>query len=411
MLKHRIVLPAKLRPTVIGRRRDRLPQQASIGRILLLTAGIVLSPATLAVNEADDAITSDPPLQITDEAAPPLPTHGPFELLDSTVPPGEIRRLAWRTGFGYGLTDDPTPVLVAHGKKPGEVICLTAAIHGDELNGIEVVRRVMGSLDPAQMSGTIIGVPIVNVHGFQRRSRYLPDRRDLNRYFPGDPQGSLASRVAHSFFTRIVRACTVLVDLHTGSFQRTNLPQLRADLRNPQVAELSRQFGALTVLHSAAAGGTLRGAASAADIPAVTFEIGEPNRLEATLVAPAVAGIRTLLAVRGLVGEARSDRAAPPVFYDSRWVRVDRGGILFSKVDVGQSVRAGDVLGTVTDPLSNVYAEVTAPFAGRVLGMALNQFVMPGFAAFRLGVETDEEKVVETPEPVDEDADQDQPPS
>lgn len=353
---------------------------------------------------------------VAEEAAPAAaaPVRSPLTLLGKAVPAGSSQRLAWRTGFGYGLSNEPVPVLVSHGQSEGPVMCLTAGVHGDELNGIEIVRRIMAQADAKALRGSLIGVPIVNVQGFQRRSRYLPDRRDLNRHFPGDPRGSLASRVAHDFFERVMRSCTYLVDLHTGSFHRSNLPQLRADLREPSVVELSKHFGAITVLHSPPADGTLRDAAVAIGIPAVTFEVGEPNRLQPEDVALAVKGIESLLAGLEMMGTKRVWDRAQPVFYESRWVRAERGGILFSKVELGQSVRSGEVLGTVTDPLSNVYTEIRAPFTGRVLGQAVNQFVMPGFAAFRLGIETTEEGVAEEPalEPdMEGDGPDEQPPS
>ncbi len=378
-------------------------------RLALAVPMLVLAGAAQALDESDpefDTATADPPssapvpepslpIMVSPVPVPtPLPGPEPLQILEGVVAPGEVRRLAWRTGFGYGLVDEPVPVIVAHGAKPGPTLCLTAAVHGDELNGIEIVRRVLAGLEASRLRGTVIGVPIVNVHGFQRRSRYMPDRRDLNRYFPGDPKGSLASRVAHSFFTRIIQRCDYLVDLHTGSFQRTNLPQLRADLRNHEVVDITRLFGGVTVLHSPPAAGTLRKVATAAGIPTVTFEVGEPNRLQAQDVGRAVSGVQSLLAGLEMFGsEARTDRRQP-VFYESRWVRADRGGILFSTVKVGQQVKVGEVLGTVTDPLTNVYIEVRAPIAGRVLGKALNQFVMPGFAAFRIGIETTEGTVV-----------------
>lgn len=379
---------------------------AALQRLVLI---IGLSIFSLASANTELAVEGTP----TPTSAPAPDEWGALTILEGVVPTGEVRRLAWRTGFGYGLVDDPVPVIIAHGKFTGPTLCLTAALHGDELNSIEIVRRVMASLDPQHLKGTIIGVPIVNVHGFQRRSRYLPDRRDLNRYFPGDATGSLAARVAHSFFSRIISHCDQLVDLHTGSFQRTNLPQLRADLRQHEIAELTRLFGAVTVLHSPPSAGTLRRAATEAGIPSVTFEVGEPNRLQANAVASAVDGLRMLLAGLGLTGEKRPSKRAQPVFYESRWVRVERGGILFTTVDLGQSVKAGQVLGTVTDPLTNVYTEITAPFTGRILGKALNQFVMPGFAAFRIGVETTESELrTDDLAPQNEtDSSEDQPPS
>src|SRR4030095_1525811 len=151
-------------------------------------------------------------------------------VLGTEVPPGTVKRLAWTSGLVVGSFSVPVPVTVMNGKGKGPVLCLTAAIHGDELNGIEVVRRVLDDIDVEELNGAVIGVPIVNLQGFYRGTRYLPDRRDLNRHFPGNARGSAATRMAYSFFTDIVRHCSALVDLHTGSLDRTNLPQVRANL-------------------------------------------------------------------------------------------------------------------------------------------------------------------------------------
>ncbi|MGI9307639.1 MAG: M14 family metallopeptidase, partial [Gammaproteobacteria bacterium] len=213
-------------------------------------------------------------------------------LLGANVPPSTATRLAWAPRLSFEGITSPTPVLVVHGANPGPVVCLTAAIHGDELNGIEIVRRILYNIEPEELSGTVIGVPIVNLQGFQRSSRYLTDRRDLNRFFPGDPTGSSASRKAYSFFNQVVLGCDALVDLHTGSFHRTNLPQLRADLSNPGVVELTQGFGATVVLQSEGTLGTLRRAAVETGIPAVTLEAGEPQRLQEDAVSHGVKGIQ-----------------------------------------------------------------------------------------------------------------------
>lgn len=321
------------------------------------------------------------------------PGPRPFELFDTRVEPGETRRLSWVASESFTGIALPTPVLVAHGVEPGPVLCLTAAIHGDELNGIEMVRRVLYGLDPKKLSGTVVGVPIVNLFGFRRSSRYLPDRRDLNRYFPGDPGGSSASRIAYAFFEDVVRHCDTLVDLHTGSFHRTNLPQLRADLEEPAVVELTRGFGATSVLHSKGAQGTLRRAATEAGIPAVTLEAGEPMRFQPEEVQHGVKGIRTLLNKLGMVSRISLWGEPQPVYYESAWVRAETGGILFSKVKLGQKVDEGELLGTVTDPITNNRARLRAPVAGRILGMALNQVVIPGFAAYRIGIQKSSEQI------------------
>ena len=308
-------------------------------------------------------------------------------LLDTAIPPGTATRLAWSPDQSFQGIATPTPVLVVNGINPGPIVCLTAAIHGDELNGIEIVRRVLYKLDPEKLSGAVIGVPIVNLQGFHRHSRYLTDRRDLNRYFPGDPKGSSASRIAYSFFNEVISYCDALVDLHTGSFYRTNMPQLRADTNNPDVLAFAKQFGATIIVHSDGAFGTLRKAAVDAGIPAITLEAGESMRLQESAVEHGVKGIETLLEQKEMLGSLKFWKTTEAIYKQSLWVRADQGGILFSKVKQGAKVKKGEVLGVVTDPITNLSSEIVAPFKGRVLGLALNQVVMPGFATFHLGVE------------------------
>jgi hypothetical protein len=328
------------------------------------------------------------PLKDAVDVAPPGPQ--PLHMLGEEVQPGTSRRLDWVATELFEGVPVSTPILVVNGSAPGPTLCLTAAIHGDELNGIEVVRRVMHDVSADKLAGRVIGVPIVNLQGFRRGSRYLPDRRDLNRYFPGNPKGSAASRIAYSFFREVIVHCSALVDLHTGSFERANLPQLRADLRNPEIVALTQGFGATVIVHSGPAEGTLRHAASEAGIPAVTLEAGGPSELELTEVKHGVKGIETLLNTLGMVRKTRLWGDSEPVYYRSSWVRANRGGILLSDVGLGSTVREGDLLGTITDPISNESTRVYSPYSGRVIGMARNQVVMPGFAAFHLGIQSDQ---------------------
>lgn len=356
---------------------------------------------------ATDSKTQSEPYSVPEpEPAPPEP----FVMLNSEVPPGETRRLAWIASESFSGISVPTPVLVSHGTKTGPTLCLTAAIHGDELNGIEMVRRVLYGLDPQKLSGTVVGVPIVNLFGFRRSSRYLPDRRDLNRYFPGDPRGSSASRIAHSFFEEIIKKCDYLVDLHTGSFHRTNLPQLRADLSNPEVLKLTQGFGATAALSNNGQVGTLRRAATDTGIPAVTLEAGEPTRFQPDEVAHGVKGIHTLLNKLGMLKRVSLWGDPQPIYYASDWVRADTGGILFSRVNLGDEVEKNQILGTVTDPITNNRSEIRAPQSGRILSMALNQVVIPGFASFRIGIEkTTDEVVKDTVDAPDETQTQEKP--
>lgn len=341
------------------------------------------------------------------EPAPELVT--PLALLDRLVVPGTRLQLEWRPGGGISNAEIPSPVIVARGAKAGPVLCLVAGIHGDEINGVEIVRRLSHGVDPTRLSGTVIGVPIVNVFGYSRGSRYLPDRRDLNRYFPGSRSGSIASRIANAFFQDIVKHCDVLVDFHTGSFDRSNLPQVRADLTNPDVLEFTRGFGATVVLHSPGNRGMLRVAATKVGIPAVTFEAGAPTRLEPAEIAQAVAAIDRLMIKLGMREDPNAGLPVPgdtpvvtieapepaPIFLDSRWVRANSGGLLISDVSLGQRVLAGQRLGKVIDPVSNVERYILAPVPGRVIGMAQNQAVLPGYAAFHLGTETSEQQAVQ----------------
>jgi len=340
---------------------------------------------------ADDASAWGPPLPDADTNE-----YGavPISLLAGEIEPGRRERLHWTTGQSFSGSVMETPVVVVHGLKRGPRLCLTAGIHGDELNGIEIVRRLAYRIEPEQLAGTVVAVPIVNLLGFSRGSRYLPDRRDLNRFFPGSPYGSSASRIAHSFFTAVIEHCDALVDIHTGSLDRANLPQVRGDLTNPQVLEFTRGFGATAVLHSPGTPGMLRFAASTRGIPAVTFEIGAPMRLQPEEIGHGVEAIETLLNKMGMIEKRRRWREPQAVFYESRWVRVDHGGMLFSDVALGDRVRAGQRLGRVIDPVSNRSAQVHAPEAGRIIGMALNQLVLPGFAAYNLGIAASEEQVV-----------------
>ncbi|MGI9270955.1 MAG: succinylglutamate desuccinylase/aspartoacylase family protein [Woeseiaceae bacterium] len=324
----------------------------------------------------------------------------PLELLGETVMPGTTQRLSWSATELFEGVPVSTPVLVLNGAHPGPTLCMTAAVHGDELNGIEMVRRVMHDLEPDKVSGSIIGIPIVNVQGFRRGSRYLPDRRDLNRYFPGNPNGSAAARIAHSFFTNVIATCDALIDLHTGSNERANLPQIRADLRNPDIVTLTQGFGSMVILHSTPTVGTLRYAATTAGIPTVTLEAGGPSQLELNEVRHGVKGIETLVNSLGMIKKRNRWGDPEPVYYRSSWVRADNGGILLADVSLGSTVRKGDLLGTITDPMSNARSELLSPYSGRIIGMARNQVVMPGFAAFHVGIETDEAPTDETDDTV-----------
>jgi predicted deacylase len=354
------------------------------------------SPAALA--------PADPPPQPAAELPAPEPRPvPPFALLGKEIAPGEKRTLGLPIADEVGGSG--APIGVAHGLATGPVLCVAGGIHGDELNGVEIARSLLQAADPAGLRGTLIVMPIVNLYGFRRGTRYLADRRDLNRFFPGRLRGSLASRIAHAVFDGVVRRCSALVDLHSGSFHRTNLPQVRADLNDPATLDLAMAFGPDIVVHNPGQPGTLRRAAADAGVPAITYEAGESMRFQRNEIERGVKGLEHLLQHMGLVApapatapaeSAAAAQEAPAsaecsdateLYWSSRWVRVDAGGILLASVALGDLVEEGDLLGTVTDPLSNHSNPILAPRGGRVIGMAVDQMVVPGFAAFHVASE------------------------
>ena len=358
--------------------------------IILLAATPVLATETVDSKEGDLPVTEEPvrrEAQDLQEKYTGEPA-GKFTLIGTDVEPGTRRDLRWFSPQSPGGFPVATPVIVVNGRQTGPVLCITAAVHGDELNGIEIARRIFQDLDPEKLRGVVVGVPIVNLEGFWRRDRYIGDRRDLNRYFPGSPDGPYPGRVAYALFSEIIQHCDAVVDLHTGSFYRENLPQLRVDLSVRAVADLAKRFGALHALHSPGPSGSLRGAATAAGIPTVVMEIGGPLSLEPEKVELGVKSLQTFLHSIGMTDDRVWSWSRPqPVFYSSDFVRAEAGGILINIVELGARVKVGDVLADIIDPVSNQVYEVKSPSNGTILGRAQNQFVSPGFAIFRIGYE------------------------
>ncbi|SNC63260.1 hypothetical protein SAMN05445756_0870 [Kytococcus aerolatus] len=279
------------------------------------------------------------------------------------------------------------PVRVVHGREDGPVVWVSAAVHGDEVVGIEVVRRVLRGLDPKEFRGTLIAVPIVNVFGFMTGDRYLPDRRDLNRSFPGSPRGSLAARVAHLFMTEVVTPCEVGIDLHTAAHRRSNLPQVRADLDDPLTRRLARAFGAPVMLHAQLRDGSLRQAAREHGAKVLLYEGGEAMRFDEWAIAPAVAGVHRVL---GELGMTAPGEDGPPVadsveLRSSGWVRARRSGIVQMECELGQEVTRGDRLGGLWDSFGRALAAVKADRDGVVIGRTEMPLVNAGDALVHIG--------------------------
>lgn len=342
-----------------------------------------------APRDEEAASTTEAPAIATVEEPEQAEEATSLKMLGSEVRPGTSTRLAWSPDIQIAGLSQPTPVLVVNGSKPGPTLCLTGAVHGDELNGIEIIRRTIYDLEPDKLSGRVIGVPIVNLPGFQQGSRYLPDRRDLNRHFPGSTNGSLADRIANSLFESVIRHCDMLVDIHTGSLKRTNLPQLRADMNNPEVATFTRGFDRMAVVHSTGSPGMLRYAAVEAGIRSVTMEAGESLRIQEHQIKAGVNSLTSLMDKEGMISRMFVWGDPEPVYYNSEWIRAEQGGILFSETQLGAKVTEGEILGYVSDPITNAQHAIRAKSSGRVIGMAVDQVVMAGFAAYHVGTEAE----------------------
>jgi len=285
----------------------------------------------------------------------------------------------------YTGTSLSMPVHVVNGASEGPVMMVCAAIHGDELNGIEIIKRLLKRKALRSMKGALIAVPIVNVHGFLDLSRYLPDRRDLNRSFPGSPRGSIASRTAHTFVTEILSKADIGIDLHTGAVNRSNLPQIRASLDSEQTRELATSFGAPVVVDSSIRDGSLRDCAAERGLPVLVYEAGEALRFDEVSIKAGVSGIIKVMRHIGMLKPVRSTRYIDPVIADdTSWVRAPSSGIITQKVALGSRVREGQRLAVVADPLGDEEDLVEAPFAGIVIGRSNLPVAHEGDALFNV---------------------------
>ncbi|PRX37605.1 hypothetical protein SAMN05216257_101630 [Meinhardsimonia xiamenensis] len=305
-----------------------------------------------------------------------------FEINGTSVAPGTRRTVE----IPVGVLSDHTPVTmsvhVVHGRKPGPVIFVSAAIHGDEVIGVEIVRRLLNTRALRSLSGTLLVVPIVNTFGFHNRSRYLPDRRDLNRSFPGSPRGSMAARLAHRFMNEVVLRSSFGIDLHSAAIHRTNMPQLRITPDNDRLEELARAFAAPVLLHSNVREGSLRAAAAEAGVGILLYEAGEGLRFDEDSARFGVAGIlRVMQALEMLPARLVPKAKAPSVVCRrSVWHRAPMGGLFRARQAHGGVVKEGEILGVIADPLGETEATIRAAGDGIVIGRTTMPVVYEGEA-------------------------------
>ena len=310
-----------------------------------------------------------------------------IQLGGERIAPGKRQSILIPLPELYSHSPVSMPVHVVNGRKDGPVLFVSAAVHGDELNGVEIIRRLLHSPQVKSIRGALIAVPIVNVYGFVSRSRYLPDRRDLNRSFPGSDHGSMASRLAKTFMKEIVTQCSHGIDLHTGAIGRENLPQIRAKIVDtPDTEGMARAFATPVILNSEIRDGSLRQAVTEHDIPVLVYEAGEALRFDEISIR---AGLKGIIGVMRHIGMLRPKKAPktpaePLIALSSRWVRTPQSGILRSVVPLGRRVETGDIIGRVADPFGLREVEILATDSGIIIGKTNLPLVHEGEALFNV---------------------------
>jgi len=318
----------------------------------------------------------------------PEKVNEPITVGDVTVEPG--RKVQIELPFARVVTGatESLPVKVINGRSAGPNIWLSAAIHGDELNGIQIIRRVIKDLDAKNLRGAVIAVPIVNPLGFINESRYLPDRRDLNRSFPGSARGSTASRLAHLFMEQVVDHCMVGIDLHTASNHRINHAQIRANLDDPTTLKLARAFGAPFSIHARVRDGSLRQAAAERGKTILLYEAGQAHRFDDDAVEAGIAGVMRTLRAMGMI-DARLPRVRPTrLIRRTRWVRARRGGIADLEVRLGEKVVRGQRLALISDAFGMRPTQVKATESGWVVALSLRPLVNSGDSLVHIAAES-----------------------
>jgi predicted deacylase len=285
------------------------------------------------------------------------------------------------------LYNTPTslPIRVVRGKKDGPVVFISAAIHGDELNGIEIIRRVRKLNILKKLRGTIIFAPIVNVYGVMTHSRYLPDRRDLNRSFPGSGKGSVASRIAKIFFDEIVLKSDLGIDLHTGSIHKSNLPQIRTNLDNEYTFRLAKAFQAPVILHSELRDGSLRAEAQEKGTPILLYEAGEALRFDESCIRIGVQGVINVLRENEMLPKVQRKSSKTPITSrNSKWIRASEGGMIRTIKALGDTVKENEIIAYIDEPLDDESFEIMAPFDGIIIGKSQIPLIQEGDAIFHI---------------------------
>ncbi|MGA0368961.1 MAG: succinylglutamate desuccinylase/aspartoacylase family protein [Kiritimatiellia bacterium] len=294
------------------------------------------------------------------------------------VRPGEKKRIRLEVGESYTGLSVRLPLLVWRGKEPGPAVFISSAVHGDEINGTGTIRELINHPPFSLKRGTLILLPVVNIIGFERHSRYMPDRRDLNRSFPGSETGSITSRLAHLVYTEIIQRCDYGIDLHTAAVRRTNFPNVRADMANPGCRKLAMAFGCEIIVDQEGPEGSFRKCATRSGCPTIILEAGEVWKVEPTYLETALRGISNCLSMLEMTDKAPLACPEPKVIQSTQWVRAGAGGFLQFYVSPGEFVSKGQQLASNAGLLGLEQEVIYAPYSGIVIGMSTMPAVSPG---------------------------------
>ena len=322
----------------------------------------------------------------------------PIVVGGKTIRPGTREYVELAIPELYTHTSMTMPVHVIHGKKTGPVLFLAGALHGDEINGVEIIRRVLNHRSMARLAGTVMAVPIVNIYGFINKSRYLPDRRDLNRSFPGSEKGSLAARTANLFLTEIVSKCSHGIDLHTGAIHRENLPQIRALLDDPETERMARAFAVPVILNTSIVPGSLREEVEKMGTSVIVYEAGEALRFDEVSIRAGTNGVLAVFRELGMLPKIRRKKppTRPLVARSSTWLRAPQSGILRAVKPLGARVSKNELLGIVSDPFGESTQKVLASADGIIIGRTTIPLVNEGEALFHIARFKSADSVMDT---------------
>lgn len=309
-----------------------------------------------------------------------------FVIGGTPIKRGERKRVLLDVAKLYDFTDMSIPIEVIRGKKDGPILFVSGAVHGDEINGMEIVRQLLTKKALNRIKGTLIAVPIVNVFGFNTKSRYLPDRRDLNRCFPGSENGSLTGQLAHTFLSEIVQKSTHGIDLHTAAIHRVNLPQIRACLSDPRVEKMAEAFNVPVVLDGEVPHGSLRAVAKELEIPLILFEGGEALRFNNKVIKSGLNGVLSVMRALDMLPALKGKKKEQDVFVarSSHWLRAPHSGILSANHKIGERVKKGQILGVISDPFGQEKHEIVASKTGIIIGAATLPLFNKGDAVFHI---------------------------